>query len=295
MARMKNNDIYISRGETAALNFRIWNDDGTPFILPPVHQDLDLRLLTESSKGHYTFHCPIFVKSIVVLLNSTDTNKQIFVFVKKGEQVTTIATHHGGKAIIDGVITQISVENETIKQIQCELDDNKQVTIQTTGIATVLALTIRAGMYDRIMTQKLINGSAAITQGGKTDYTFGGLNKFTTNEILEKPSISELKLALEEQYPSVIQVGKVGDNYYHLMHLKDGTFELMPYEFNISIPLEYTDTDFEAGGYTYDLIAYNGKASQELFDNDQLLFNSTYWKKELVKPHKFIIGDSHNA
>jgi hypothetical protein len=134
-------------------------------------------------------------------------------------------------------------------------------------------------------------------QESQTDYTCGGWNKFSTYSIIESDSEVQLKSDLELAMQSgKICVGKCGDNYYHLVLLKDGTLDIRPYLFEMAIPILHEDTNtLIAKEYVYDLILYNGTANDIMFNTDSFLYDDIVYKKELIEPNTLILGDTNNA
>ena len=315
MIRIRNNTISVDRGEVGALKFEIWNKDGTPFILPPVPDKsiLNIAKKVKTFTGEvYNFFTPLQL----IKLEQDNSMKPVSITINtKGEGSVNI-----GLLSIDGISSTnkiITQDNKvtytiplytmiksiefiacTLESIEYIIDDRQYIIYSDNKLFSLCALTIRAANYDKIVTAKYLNLHSSIMQNGKTDYTLYGWNKFTTQDILESDTVENLLIALMEKYKSgIIQVGKVGESYYHLTIDKQLVFALKPYIFEFSIPLSYEDTcNLEPGEYTYDLIAYQGEIKgPEIYDSDEFPLKMVYWKKELIGPHKSIIGDSHNA
>jgi hypothetical protein len=164
-------------------------------------------------------------------------------------------------------------------------------------MTSVLAFTVRSSEYDDIALTKYLNLHTAIVQDGYTDYMAYGWNKFTTRDVVAADSTDDLRtILLDKLAQGIVQVGRVGVNYYCLA-ARANAYELVPYEFCVVIPFEYVDTaDLAAKEYTYDVIAYQGHISDlSVFAENIFPFDKIVWKKEIVQPHKYIIGDSYNA
>lgn len=301
MLKVKNGNIYLNRGESASLKFSIWNTDGSPFRMPAMSNDICLRALcdiTERSDEYvYSFHQPLFVMDeagITITLESAGTAS---VYMKTLTDNTHSVEYHGSDTYtVTAALNRIVkiVTNKKIRSIKYNtanrlITDNFQL--------PALVFTVRAGKYDDIVLCKVLNMYSYITQNGITDYTLGGWSKFTTSQILERGSFVDLNEALRsDPLYGRSRLGKVGDNYYHVAMEKTGSTILKPYSFDIILPLDSKDTEnLEPKEYTYDLIAYYGYVDSVIFNNDAALYTDIQWKKELVKPHKFIIGDSNNA
>lgn len=304
MLKVKNNDIYLTRGENAVLPIKIWNSDGTPFVIPADScMEFSLKAFADIGFNYVAFYTPIACIQMTLKFNKRATSGKI-ICIMNGEE---------DSFDFDGEEVSLSFENmcfvtsirfndaELESVIFAEPDSWIERTLRNdiTEISTIV-FTVRSSLYDSIVLQKIINTHGAITQDGATDYIFGGWNKFTSNTIyIENNSLSNLydKL-IEEHENGVIRLGKFKDNYYHLVRSKSGSYDIKPYEFSITIPIEHIDTaNLEAKGYTYDIIAYKGEANEKLFDDlcNCLGYDKIYWKRELIPPHNFTIGDSNNA
>ena len=312
MLKINNNDINLTRGETVSLNFKIWNSDGTPFILPPVPNKLLLNIAKYNQlENHefYEFYTPFKIisdTSSVVLDFATDSDGDyIDVFT-----IDKSYMHKYYRLLIKDKRATIQIDtNEMITGIRvygCKLNEFSYLSgtavhsfVTTEVLTSVLALTVRASNYDDIVMTKYLNLCGNTMQDGKTDYMPFGWNKFTTQDILESDSEINLEAAMIENYLNngTLQVGKVDNNYYHLVVHKDGTCKLAGYAFDINIAILYEDTkDLEAKEYTYDLIAYQGTIKDvSVFDENVFPFKQISWKCELISPHDYTIGDSHNA
>lgn len=292
MLKIKNNNIYMNRGENVAPAFKIWKPDGTPFILPSVIRDnevLPLQAFCVSSTTldyyEYTFFNPFYGDSIVIDLYDY------------GEVIINNEFGEAGEAILyEGILKKI-VSTVPIKCIR-----HGSITLEPridAGLTSCIALTVRAGMYDDIVLCKTLNSFSCITKNGKTDYTFGGLNRFDY-DIINVPTnnVSDVLTALRQQ-PNKIACQ---NGAYYILAITGSSgatpvYDLMPYEFSVTVPIDYKDTsNLEAKVYTYDVIAYQGIAGNKLYETDDTVdFKDIVWKKELVDPHMFIIGDSNNA
>ena len=305
MLKVINNDIYLNRGEAIALNFKLWNTDGTPFILPPLPSVINLRNIakvTQQFSGFVDilFNTPLRLSDSYEVM-SIDILGPATVHVEIGDKINrydmmqesgTVYIELRGEAIKR--ITVDSAVKNPFKSIRYSISGQETtvLTLDADGVASVLALTIRASTYDKIVMTKFLNMCAPPVFNGVVDNAPYGWNKFASNRSDSVESLEEAK------YGRYI-VEESDGNYFHVVLCADHTYQKIPYEFEIVVPLLPSDTqDLEAGDYTYDLIAYHGKVKDaSAFDELSTDFplDKILWKKELIAPHKFIIGDSHNA
>lgn len=279
--------MYLTRGQSSTVGLKIWNEDGTPFILPPGICKASLKAYAEctrsDNKYFYSFYNPI--------------KDGTFKFERAGIVSYTSITGTGtintvGSSKIEGIITHL-MSDTPLASITFDLSPIE--IIADSDQATVLVFAVYAGSSDSVVLRKILNMNSYITTNGVTDYSPGGWNKFTKETVIEVDSYDRIYLTLSEAANNGdIIVVKFEDKYYHLANTKDD-LQIEPYDFALSIPLDSEDTDsLESRNYTYDIAAYKGIA-KDLFENDTLSFEKGYWKKQLIIPHTFTIGDSQNA
>lgn len=319
MLKVKNNDIYFNRGETCALQFEVWNEDGTPFVLPPIENSL-LNIATkivhdsEDYCEEWRFYTPIYDRygedsghgfTFEFTDIAEDADMQVH-FVKNGvNSVTSVQFGMQSSPIVQVInekaeITAVLVNHA--KLIRFGIGSNISVTArEDKTMASVLALTVRASEYDDIVLTKYINLNGAAVYDGVLDRSPFGYNKFDTAKIL--PNL------LEDMYGDMqndIDHGTVcvyhdsaenSSGFYTLVQATADHYVLKPYKFSGIVPFVHEDTaGLGAGEYTYDLICYQGLIkNHEVYLNDEFPFEKVFWKKEIIPPHKFIIGDSNNA
>lgn len=319
MLKTKNNDIYISRGETGSLNFKIWNSDGTPFMLPlSTKQGYKIAHLIDNiaevnKSGNYvqyTFMVPMLLPDYgTISISGKTTGPNAYIN-------TTVEDTAGNRRTFTGNVVDYG-DCKFLVSIYC-----KNVSISTIGIkagsiahtlictdynsvpTSILALTVRAGHYDDILFTKYINLHGPMMYGNESDHIAGGWNKFTSYDMVQ---VSDPMYGLSALIPdyqngdiklAYIKYSDGTTDYMQLFAASDGEYYQVPYAFEFSIPLESKDTDIDAREYTYDLIAYQGYVKDsEVFDIEDTRFplKEILWKKELISPHKFVIGDSHNV
>ena len=291
MLKIVNNDIYINRGESVALTIKVWNNDGTPFIMPPVNT-ASIKAIAQVTEGElyeYLFYCPIInpygvhievpLGTDISVFNDTQTENYT------GSALVTISIN---KIVTTKPIRCLYIYTNTAKTQYIEFDDSN-------NIATC-ALTVKAGLYDNIVLTKVLNMHAAVSYGGETDYFPNGFSKFTTYDIYQASALSTVSTELIRLAKNgIFKLGKYQNTYYHAVLKKDGTFDIAPYEFNIVIPLHSKDTNMDAKEYVYDFAAYLGNADDAMFTSDDLVYKDVAYKRQLISPHKFVIGDSNNA
>lgn len=299
MLKVINNDIYLNRGEAAALNFKLWNMDGTPFVLPPLPTVRSLHSIAKVTYDPvqdivFTVPFKIGEQGFTLDIKLTEERPVKILFWLKG---AASEYYESREAETDfecrfehGVgIQRITVYGNTIDSMSYELDGQTIVlTEKEFGVASVLALTVRSSTYDKVVMTKFLNMCAPPIFNGVLDQAPYGWNKFAS----VRPASEDMS------FFGKYHVLELNGNYYHILKTEHG-FSQTPYEFEIVVPLLPEDTqDLEASDYTYDLIAYHGTIKNaEVFDelNNDFPLEKILWKKELIVPHKFIIGDSHNA
>ena len=297
MLRVKNNNVYMTRGSTNGLDINHWNSDGTPFVLPPVDR-VSIHAIANIWFDGYSYHYDFFRMIDVAKIKFT---KHIqYVDVYEGQEHRWYEVDNDTITINEYVTNIIVPEGVRIESIEYTDYVTKQ-TVYDDGILTVAVLDIRAGTYDSLVTQIYMNLMDLISSNGFTDLSDFGFNKFNTYYIADAQETTRLLEALEQNYEENgwISIGRVGNNFYHLATiLKDGTksYKLLPYQFAFTIPLAYSDTaHLGAKEYTYDVIVYQGIPKDTTAAVGDFPLKEVTWKYELIAPHKFIIGDSHNA
>ena len=276
--KIVNKNMYISRGQVDGFVASDWNKTGEPVILPPTTK-----------------------KSIHAIANITAVNNEyrynffvdtVFSEIEFSKHVNSIYVYNGGegqKVVVNGErISNVKAEaialtdDAYIKRIAF---DNKEV--HDDGVLAIGVFTIRAGEYDSIINQIAMN----LMDHMLDDNTVFGFNKFTDYNIVTAENTTDLALDMIELYrQGNIRVGRVGNNFYHLNHNND----LLPYSFEFVVPLTYDDTNFDARQYTYDITVYQG-IPKRIINSHEFPLDTITWKLQLVAPHKFTIGDSHNA
>ena len=302
MLKVKNNDIYLSRGENTTLPITICNGDGTPFVFPAnSNKSFSLKVFASGS-SYIRFYTPISCKSISMEFDKVVSNGELITTWQGG---TSAPSAFSGQAVtvkFDDAVFLLSIYcgDAVLQRAVISLPNGYSITLHNQEIdISTLVFTVRDNEYGRVVLQKILNMHSAITQNRKTDYTFGGWCKFNTNEILHVDKLEDIAEVLYAKYNLGIHcLAESGGKYYHLIIDKTGMLSVELYEFSISIPITHADTaKLESKGYTYDLIAYQGIADDSIFDDgcDTLGYKDIYWKRELITPHNFTIGDSHNA
>ena len=326
---VKNNDIYLTRGENGTVTVSIWNSDGTPFILPQPTQ-YRWPLLAFASKRTitngeiYEFHTPMFFEqnpdvsnspwwNCIIQLKDLSENFRIIADAYGWGHTGGTAYHMTGTAGSPTIRLRLPASEGLARitiygaKLDAIIDSYKDGTasgirgvayeVESEKPVSCLAFTVRAANYDKVVLTKYLNLMCAPMINGKTDYSPFGWNKFYNQEIVKYDTLDEALADLLERRPdSKDIVADVDGKFYQLVYTVDG-FGLQPYEFSMTIPLLYEDTkDLEAGEYVYDVIAYQGIITDERAYTENIFpYSKVLWKKELVMPHKFIIGDSNNA
>ena len=165
----------------------------------------------------------------------------------------------------------------------------------------VIAFTVRSGAYDSVIFALYFNMKSNPVINGQTDY--GGWTKYTSQVIKETGKttldLSTAQADLPEHfvYHSVTSEGV--DIYQQGLTNESGEIvDIVPYEFNFTIPIDHDVTkDIEAKDYIYDLILYYGIPREGILDPklEGFPLENIIYKKELIAPHKFTIGDTNNA
>ena len=290
MLKIKNGNIFINRGQSAAIGLEIWNEDGTPFILPFGSGIASLKAYAacESIAGSYTyiFHNPI--------------KDGIFEFSKTGKidfhlyGDTTVTQDSSSRCEIDGIVTKIT-SSVPLSSITFGVPQAPIKILADSDEASVVVFSVYAGSDNSVVLRKILNMNSYMMSDNNTDYSAGGWNKFTSTEVIVADDLNEALQSAVNNGESIVVKLSDTDNYYQYINTKNGP-ALAPYSFAFTIPLNSGDTEsLPARNYTYDVVAYKGTAAGALFENDELLFRKGYWKKELVKPHIFTIGDSQYA
>lgn len=175
--------------------------------------------------------------------------------------------------------------------------------IQKATNFSTCAFTVRSGSYDDIVIEKYMNLEAPPMYSGYTDYSLGGYHKFTSQDIIETGTTSLDKVTAVND----IKAGKFavyhskadGKNIYQTVALQANDVQVVPYVFNVMLMLNFEDTEnLEAKEYVYDVIAYLGRLSSSNVISSAYKgfpYNKVSWKKELIRPHKFVLEDTNNA
>lgn len=330
--KIKNNDIYMTRGETGALSIRVWNEDGTPFILPPVNKRLlfsiaDVKEVMPSNY-RYTFRTPI--------RHSVNSSGKIVIKVEGRGRIDVHLqyTSRAESAVVDMYQSFTSTSDEREFELTVGTDafttfDIVSITTVATkissisignieytaniaeGLVSVLALAVKAAENDAVVLSKYLNLSSAITcttvypvaANASVDRIPGGFNKFTEYTVYDFESVSSASSSLESKYRSngIMALAKCGTDYYHLTSNPKYTygFALAPYEFAVCIPFLFEDTqNLYNGDYIYDVTLYQGYVNSiDRFNDDQFPFDyeDVKWKKSIIDTHKFIVKESNNA
>jgi hypothetical protein len=286
MLKIKNGNIFVTKGQSATVSLKIWNEDGTPFILPFGTGKASLHAYAECAqsdgKYFYSFYNPI--------------KDGTFKFESSG---TVSYTTPSGTRTVAGVSVEIS---EIVTHLMSDTP-LVSITFSTSPLeiladsydATVVVFAVYAGSSNSVVLRKILNMNSYMTTASVTDYSAGGWNKFTKDAVTEVTDYDQVYSALTAAAnEGEVIVVKNNDKYYHLSNTKAG-MQIGVYNFALVVPLDSSDTDrLESRNYTYDVAVYKG-ISKELFENDIPNFESGYWKKQLVVPHTFTIGDSQNA
>lgn len=303
MLEIKNNRIYINRGETGSLDLKVWNKDGTPFILPPVSQ----RSLWPLAKVHgeyrhkaYDFYEPLLMTGTLQVKLSGSGSAELYVY-SSNHNIESIGIQATGNEV---VVPHNAVSIVAIKCSNCELEyiriGNTKYDANKPVHTSVLVFTVRAGDNDSIVLCKCLNLNSNLVVNNELDHMTYGWNKFTSQQIISGGSVGALEeTLLMTQRSGNVHVGEYGGDYYQLIMNDAGNIYLRPYEFNIAIPFLHSDThDLQNGEYTYDVIVYQGIIEDPaVFESDEFPFKeeNILWKLELIEPNKFIVGGSHNA
>lgn len=306
--KVKNKTIYLTRGETCALNFKIWSTDGTPFILPslPVKSLLNIAKYNGQYNMYEFYQAFIPEGNTVTIECENDEPIRIQAMIMSTGAISvrecTVVNNHTSCTLEAGVGI-IAIECGSNKIVSLSYTHGSTVTIiadPEKTVASVLALTVRAGSSGRIVLQKYLNLCSPITTEGKTDYIPFGWNQFTSQDVL---SVATPGLAKEEYDKGNIRVVymEVDKSFWkYSRFISNGVANtVLPYEFDIILPLLADDTDsLEVAEYQYDLICYQGIIKgAEVFDEsfEDFPLKKVLWKKELIEPNALIIGDSNNA
>lgn len=293
MLKIKNGNIFLTRGQNASINFKIWNEDGTPVILPRSSNTVSLKAYAVhkvvENKHIYLFYNPIkdgtfkFTEKAYVIYTVSHPNNQIL----------TDSTDDDGYITFDGFVSKIE---STAPIDSISFGFTPYIIDANSNEATIVVFSVYAGSSNSVVLQKILNMNSYMTINGVTDYSAGGWNKFTTAKITKVDSQDEIFSVLSEAMNSgELIVVQHEDMYYQLMNTKTG-LDIGAYDFSLSVPLDSSDTDtLQPRNYTYDVTVYKGVVAGELFEKDELLFEKGYWKRQLVSPHTFTIGDSQNA
>lgn len=298
MLKVINNDIYFNRGEAVALDFKIWNTDGTPFVLPPLGSVRNLRSIATVEKNAVYFYEPFFI-------GVGNTAKEVYVYSRDNDGVIRLFLADGdGLDVVEGenlVSTNrpISYIYGNVEMIAWyETDDYAHTMRPDSGLVSAVVLTVRSSTYDKVVLTKVLNMCAPTVWARKVDSAPFGWNKFASEKVTDAAQ------GYEEATQGIHRIFRYDSNpnaYFHSLIKRGENFSIYdePYEFELEIPILPQDTqDLQAGEYTYDLIAYQGEVKgPEVFAEDytEFPFKLVHWKKELIAPHKFVIGDSHNA
>lgn len=316
---VKNNDIYLTRGENGTVNVVAWNSDGTPFVVPPLpsyHRPLlALAERTELENGErYRFYSPLtFLQNpdveelswynCEIELKDETVGAEVRAFTYElGQTHGSVKT--GTMLRISGNEGLVELEIRGAKLVALHafykeaIDNVTGVTYDAVSDApvTCLAFTVRAANYDKIVLTKYLNLLGPTMRDGETDYSPLGWNKFGEQLPISYDTLDEAFDDLTSRRYTKEAVAQVDNKFYHLALTSSG-LELQPYEFGLTIPLMHEDTkDLEAGEYVYDIIAYQGIITSEAAYKENVFpYSEVLWKKEIVSPHKFVIGDSNNA
>lgn len=302
MLKIKNNNIFISRGETFALDFESWCDNGEPFILPPL-PGMGLGTIskhTEVDGVHvYTFYTPLKPyefnsDSTTLRIDCEKPGGSVTLVILKGDQISVQnidmpADSVGYVVDKDAVILEIRSTHKIIGLV------TKLFNIKEGDYTSILALTVRASTYDSIVCEKYLNLASGNMNFGKTNYIPFGFGKFTSQEIQDTSDMLNDQYWAQDKYAAgELYLMRDSNGYFRELFIeKPGYVGTSLYKFAVSIPFMPQDTiNLEPKDYTYDIILYQGKLSntEEGFPLEKVV-----WKRELLGPHIFQIGDSHNV
>lgn len=327
---VRNNNIYINRGETGSIDLEVWYTDGTPYVLPVV-KDKGLLSIAAHSKNarhadvifddYYTFFTPVYPHTIdsygsvvsegELVINATD-GAQCIAFGEDmyGAPITSAQAALNGTAVIESNdITwyAIGIYGGKIKSVSFVFGGRTEVYTNDydKAVISILALTVRSAETDAIVLTKYLNLSSSVIYDGEFDNSQSGWNKFTNQKPVHIDALTPEAMAarlLDEKIEvfefrggyihSILKefYGDDGNKFYAYAHG-------VPYKFTLSIPIEHEDTAHLHGSeYTYDIICYQGLITDEsAFDNMEYPFKRVLYKKELIPPHRFIIGGSNNV
>lgn len=167
----------------------------------------------------------------------------------------------------------------------------------------VCALTVKSGSYDAIVLAKYLNLSAPPMYEGHSDYSLGGYNKFTTDEIYETGTTSVpnsiVKADIDKGIYKIYHSKSGNRDIYELAILTANDYRIVSYVFNVIVPINFDDTEMlESKEYIYDVIAYIGMLKNpDVLSSDykDFPFSKVMFKRELIQPHKFVLKDTNNA
>lgn len=167
----------------------------------------------------------------------------------------------------------------------------------------VCALTVKSGSYDSIVLAKYLNLSAPPMYEGHSDYSLGGYNKFTTDEIYETGTTSVpnsiVKADIDKGIYKIYHSKSGNRDIYELAILTANDYRIVSYVFNVIVPINFDDTEMlESKEYIYDVIAYIGTLKNpDVLSSDykDFPFSKVMFKRELIQPHKFVLKDTNNA
>lgn len=167
----------------------------------------------------------------------------------------------------------------------------------------VCALTVKSGSYDSIVLAKYLNLSAPPMYEGVSDYSLGGYNKFTTDDIYETGTTSVLnstvKTDIDKGIYRVYHSVSGNRDIYEIAVLTANDYRILSYVFSVIVPINFDDTEMlESKEYVYDVIAYIGTLKNPgvlSSDYNDFPFSKITFKRELIQPHKFVLKDSNNA
>lgn len=160
-----------------------------------------------------------------------------------------------------------------------------------TWVKSMVAVTVRSDTYDKIVLAKYLDldgQDSFITLNSITDTTEGGYNKFITQKVDGAEDVTDYFTTEEENKLKVVK------------KLDDGTFWFWsePYganEYSMDFVVQFNSHDtatLQARHYKYDVIFYMGR-QKALIENFPM--SEVIYKKELIPPHSFILGDTLNA
>lgn len=322
MLQIKNNDIYLAKGETCGLVFRAFTESGKPFVIPDVPRKSLLnfaKLKQYENSQIYEFYTPFSIMTPdvdnITMTFYTDKPGAIKLVTVDSDNLLAetefnVPSDHAN-IVLDTTKRLLSIEctNCNLRELAWVVNEvyHSYVTEVENTVTSVLAFTVRAAdtIHTNDMTSgtnivfaKYLNMHSGIMQDGETDYIVGGWNKFTSQVPLESDNIEKALELLRSQFADGhIRICKIGNGYYHLSLDIQNMFKIKPYEFSVEIPILHDDTANLVGNeYTYDLVMYQGFIKDlSVFDEDVFPFKKVLYKEELVSPHKFVLEVSNNA